>query len=64
MTVDQVIKLLTEKKAEFAHATLTSREKKESFDFGVAVGTYSAYEQMLRDINATMEQEAEAEKDK
>lgn len=63
MTVDKLIDMLRRRQLEFSRVHLGNPgEKKEAFDYGVACGTFSAYEQMLEDIKSAIEQEKEESK--
>lgn len=58
MTVDKLVDMLRRRQLEFSRVHLGNPgDKKEAFDYGVACGTFSAYEQMLEDIKSAIEQE-------
>jgi hypothetical protein len=61
-TVNQVIEKLRRRQIEFARSDLSVPTGKKGFDYGVACGTFKAYEQMLLDIESLLEEEKEAEK--
>ncbi len=61
-TVDKIVKMLRDRQLEFARSNLSIPNGKKGFDYGVACGTYLAYEQMSQDIDAMLEQEAANEK--
>jgi hypothetical protein len=60
--VAKVIEVLRRRQMESARAVLLTPPGKEAFDFGVASGTFKAYEQMLEDINELLEDEKRDEK--
>ena len=60
--VKQVIERLRRRQMESAQAALLTPQDKTEFGYGVASGTFQAYEQMLADINDMLEEEAKAEK--
>lgn len=61
-TVNKIIERLRRGQMESARAVLLTPPGKEAFDFGVASGTYRAYEQMLLDISEMLDEEKQAEK--
>lgn len=61
-TVNQVIERLRRRQIESAQAALLTPQDPTEFGFGVASGTYRAYEQMLADINELLDEDKQAEK--
>lgn len=49
---------------QYASAALATPKGKDSFDYGVASGTFLAYEDMINFVSELVEKEAQAEIDK
>lgn len=60
--VAEVIKMLRDRQLEFARVDLTGQRGRTEFDYGVACGTFQAYEQMLKDVESIVERDKAAER--
>lgn len=64
VTIAAVIAMLRSRQIEQLRAGVMTPKGKEAFDFGVVSGTALAYEQMLEDIEALTEADANREKER
>lgn len=62
MKIDQVIEMLRRRQQEFSRADLEGKRGTSEYHYGMACGTFQAYDQMLADIVETLEAEKREEK--
>lgn len=60
--VATIIDALRRRQIEFSRVDLMGQRGRTEFDYGVACGTFQAFEQMLKDIEEMLEEEKQAEK--
>jgi hypothetical protein len=60
--VARIIDTLRSRQVEFSKVDLMGQRGRTEFDYGVACGTFQAYETMLQDIENMLEEEKQSEK--